>query len=287
MAGRRLLLILLCGFILVPIKTKATKLTFLDVGQGDGIFLDAGETIMIDGGSSSKKTIGRDTIEPFLKSQRITCLDKVFLTHADEDHVSGIRYLGTDSDIRIKTLYLPWPAKGSEDYADVMGLADETVYLKAGDKISLKRGTLLCLSPYYDGENDIVSSQDMNEQSLVLLYTEGDFSALFMGDAGKSSEEIMLRHLSAWRDHFPKNITVFKVGHHGSDSSTSEALLEEMSPGIAVLSYGRFNRYNHPSPETVELLENYGIRHVDTADTGAITFELRRGNKLKMETFIR
>jgi len=259
---------------------------------------------MIDGGSSSKKTIGKDTIEPFLKSQRITRIDKVFLTHADADHTSGIQYLGESGEIRIKTLYLLWPAQGNDEYAEVAELADETVYLKAGDVVELKRGRVECLSPYrsdYVEENVDASlenaradismnygaSMDMNEQSLVLMYREGDFSALLMGDAGKDSEEKLLRHISERRDHFPKNITVLKVGHHGSDTSTSEVLLDEVSPGIAILSYGMFNRYGHPSPDTVELIEDRGIRHVDTAVAGAISFELKGGRRLRMKTFVK
>lgn len=227
------------------------------MGQGDGIYLDAGEDVMIDGGSSSTKKIGEYTMEPFLKSKRVGNIEKAFLTHADGDHTSGIMYLGESSNIKIEELYLPWCAEGDENYDELRGIAARVNYLKAGDVVELNRGRLTCLSPGPE-----LASDDMNDQSLVLLYGEGNFAALFMGDASLEAEMKM--------DDL-KPVTVLKVGHHGSKTSTGEELLEQTVPKLAVLSYGEGNRYGHPSEETVGLLEAHQIPVLRTAEGGAIT----------------
>ena len=227
------------------------------MGQGDGIYLDAGEDVMIDGGSSSTKKIGEYTIEPFLKSKKTGDIEKAFISHADGDHVSGMLYLAETGEIRIRELYLPWCAEDDENYDEIRGIAEHVNYLRAGDTVQLKRGIITCLYP-----GDETASDDMNDQSLVLLYEEENFSALFMGDASIEAEQ-KLKHL--------KPVTVLKVGHHGSKTSTGEELLEQTKPKLAVLSYGEGNRYGHPSPETVELLEANGIKILRTAERGAIT----------------
>lgn len=291
----------------------------------------AGENILVDCGSSSDKKIGENVLVPFLKSQAIGRLDKVFVTHADSDHTSGILYLLDESDITIDELYLPAQAKGDAEYDDLIyeikkenaGAADrknvgETLeqkvrrnidvkYISAGDAVilsedrsgkgSLRSGSdstaIHCISPVADA-----NPSDMNDQSLVLLYREGNFGLLLMGDASKETEGIILDRLK-----MPKksdtdnvsdnqsgldgisNISVLKVGHHGSKSSTSEELLDATDPLYAILSYGEGNRYGHPNIETTQLLQDHGIRCESTARSGALTFTIEE-NKLRLSRYV-
>lgn len=282
MANRRLLLLLLCGFILFPFRHPGSEITFIDVGQGDGIYLNAGENIMIDGGSSSSKSIGENTIEPFLLSHAVPSLDKVFITHADSDHTSGLLYLAESGKISADELYLPFCAESHEKYDAIRRICPDIRYIGAGDVIPLNKGVITCLWP--DRESCTVSD-DINEHSLILLYTEGNFSALLMGDAGKEAELQMLDYVSRHNIELPEKVTVLKAGHHGSSTSTSGELLSACTPYCTVLSYGSGNRYGHPHRETLDMLENRDIPHLDTARSGALTF-YTNGHSAQIHKFL-
>lgn len=283
MANHRILFLLLCVVILIPLRNnRETQITFIDVGQGDGIYLNSGEDILIDCGSSSTKHIGENTLEPFLLSYAVDSLDKVFVTHADSDHTSGILYLAESGRIHINSLYLPCCADGNEKYDAIRAISLNTHYLKAGDTIPLKRGRLTVLSP---NPGTVTDSSDINKHSLVLLYKLDNFSALLMGDADKENEIDLLENHANHKTGFPGHITVLKAGHHGSSTSTGEELLEAVTPDIAVLSYGTGNRYGHPHRETLDILDEYHIPHLDTADSGAISF-YTNGHYVKIKEFL-
>lgn len=224
---------------------------------------------MIDGGSSSSKNIGKNTIEPFLLSKGIDSLEKVFITHSDSDHTSGILYLAENKKISIDELYLPYCAESHEKYDEIRKICRNIHYLKSGDIIKTSRGIIICLSP---DEGMINEATDVNDHSLILLYRYGDFSALFTGDAGKEAEKTILSADASGLLSAGGPVTLLKVGHHGSNTSTSDELLEKADPKIAILSYGINNRYGHPHQETLDLLKENGIPHRDTALSGAITF---------------
>ena len=282
MANHRLLLLILCVFILIPFRDPKTEVSFIDVGQGDGIYIDCGEQILIDGGSSSSKHIGEYTIEPFLLSNAVGTLNKVFITHADSDHTSGILYLAENGRIHIDSLYLPFCAADNEKYEKIRSVCRDVHYLKAGDIIPAGKGSFTCLSPDPDKTGP---ASDINEHSLVLLYEEGGFSALLTGDADMKNESDLLEFASSHRIRLPESVTVLKAGHHGSSTSTSPELIEAVSPRIAVLSYGAGNRYGHPHRETLDILAEHGIRHIDTARSGTVTF-YTNGHFVEIKEFL-
>jgi len=139
-------------------------------------------------------------------------------------------------------------------------------YICAGDVITLRHGTITCMSPPSGA-----AVSDMNDQSLILLYREDSFSALFTGDAGKEREQEMLNAIGDGCLPGIDHLTLLKAGHHGSSTSTSDDLLKASAPLVAVLSYGEGNRYGHPHPETVEKLGRYHVRTLHTAASGAVT----------------
>lgn len=286
---------------LTPLKSS-DSITFLDVGQGDGIYLHIGdEHMLVDAGSSSSKSMGRYTLEPFLKSSRADVLDRVFVTHADADHINGIRYLLTESDISIGRLYLPVQALIDPAYAELTAEAEQAgtdlVYLKCGDIISIgdEGATVTCLWP-----TEEVGTDDMNNESLVLLLRAGDVSAYLAGDAGQEAErEILAEIEAAGRDELPagrsgtsgNGITsastdILKCGHHGSRTSSSSELIDALQPSWAVLSYKKGNTYGHPHDEVVERLESSGAQLLHTAESGAVTFMLT-GRRVLVRTFLK
>lgn len=246
------------------------EVTFLDVGQGDGILLQEGGTaILIDGGSTDQKSLGSYSLEPFLESRGIGELSWAIVSHGDQDHISGLRYLLEESQIAVRRLALPALGKGQEVYGELAELATErggeAVYLEAGDRIkgSDQGLSLTCLYPEGSSPGE-AAPEDRNRHSLILLAQYGDFRLLLTGDAEWEAEEEL-----AAKGALPQ-VQILKAGHHGSATSTSEELLEAVRPAMAVISCGEGNSYGHPAPETLVRLEQYGIQIWITMDCGAV-----------------
>ena len=269
--SRKWVFLWIVGFLVLwPVMPSGLTVTFLDVGQGDGIFLQAGaKTMLVDCGSSQKKSLGEDTLVPFLKSRGVTAVDTVVVTHGDQDHVSGIRYLleVEESGIEIGRLVLADIENGMDEQAvELSGMAAKrgipVEHVCAGDSLTDAMGSdvdVLCLHPTKGMDED-----DKNENSVVLLISYGRFKLLLTGDAGEDGERMMIEQGNL------EPVTILKAGHHGSSTSTSEAFLQSVSPSYVVLSYGRGNRYGHPSEDVVERCLNAGAEIYATGEDGAI-----------------
>ena len=242
---------------------------FLDVGQGDGVFLRTrDEAILSDCGSSQDKKIGKNVLGPFLKSQGIRTLDWILVSHADADHTNGIEWLlKEEADIRVRNLALPAAGKGQEAYKKLETLARkrgaEVYYLHRGETVRAKSLALRCLYPEA-GEKPV---EERNSHSLVFDVTYGKFRMLLTGDIGVEDER---KILAVEEDKKREKVTLLKAAHHGSNGSSSEEFLECFSPAFTVLSYGEGNTYGHPASEAVERLEQTGTEIWRTADSGAV-----------------
>ncbi len=260
-----LLVLFLAVFLLLPPSRKGLEITALDVGQGDSFIIRKdGLVISIDGGSSSDRKIGRNVIEPYLKSQGIGSIDAAFVSHCDADHMSGILYLLTETDtIRIRSLYLSAPAEGDPRYDGLRDAAilrgTEIRYIRTGDTLRFHDLSLRCLYPSGAG-----ALEDPNRHSSALLLTDSDFRMLFTGDMDQTCEAEMLSAAES------ADIDILKAGHHGSSTSTGDALLSSTSPEYALLSYGAGNSYGHPHRETLQKLSDRDIRLLETAVSGEI-----------------
>ncbi len=259
------------------------QITFLDVGQGDCIYLadDSGGHYLIDGGSSSKSDVGTYRIIPFLKQEGADTLDAVFVTHMDSDHCNGIYTLVEEmgrSGIAVENLILPDIGEESrgEEYAELSELAvRQGITVQSAHKGEmLHHGSLrlTCLHP----EKGAVS--ESNEASIVLYLEYGAFNALFTGDLEGSGEEAVRKQLEAMLPE-GKGVTVLKVAHHGSRNSTGEAFLRTTSPRLALISAGKDNRYGHPHEELLNRLEEAGCHIFRTSESGAVTVRVTQGGK--------
>jgi len=268
---------------LLPSRPTGLSVTFLDVGQGDGIVLrSASHTILVDCGSSQQKSVGEKILVPYLKSQGVTRVDLAVMTHGDQDHMNGIRYLleHPESGIQLGGLMMPKVGK-DEIYGKMAALAKKqkipVYYAAAGDRMENIPGKgmyMECLSP--DGEAEF---SDRNEESLVFRVTYDRFSLLLTGDMETGGEENLVE------SGILSPVTVLKAGHHGSATSSGENFLEKLSPEITVLSYGRKNRYGHPAKEVKERLENIGSEILETGISGAVMIETD-GKKMKVGTML-
>ena len=274
---------LLAFFFLLPSRPAGLSVTFLDVGQGDGIVLRfASRTILVDCGSSQQKSVGEKVLVPYLRSQGVTYVDLAVMTHGDQDHINGIRYLleHPESGIRLGGLMMP-KAGNDEIYGKMAELAKEqeipVYYAAAGDRIENIAGKgmyMECLSP--DGEEKFA---DRNEESLAFRVTYDRFSMMLTGDLETGGEENLVE------SGVLSPVTVLKAGHHGSATSSGESFLEKLFPEITVLSYGRKNRYGHPAKEVKERLEKFGSEILETGISGAVMIETD-GKRMKVRTML-
>lgn len=271
-------------FVLLAPERFDCRITFLDVGQGDGICVETAQNVwMIDCGSTSEEGIGKYVVAPFLKYRGIKEVDGWILTHPDKDHVSGFVELCENegnTGITVKTLYIP--AVLEEEFVDITALAVDrgidVVLLEAGDVLYDDGMSWTVISPEKE-----VFYQDANEASLVLYLECGDFSGLFMGDAGEEAEGAVMRKLGLPAD--AANITLLKVAHHGSGNNTNSAeFLYAVRPSLAIISCGENNVYGHPHTEVTERLKECDSAVYRTDMLGQISFILK-GQRLKIAFF--
>lgn len=259
-------------FILGWHPGEGLTITCLDVGQGDGIVVETSEGyhFLIDGGSSNKSGVGQYQILPYLKNQGIGYLDGIFVSHTDQDHISGIKELLTFmrdglTSIHADALYLPGWSEPPETWRELLALAEDAgvhvVSVNAGDVVKAGNTSFAVLFPERGAKG-----QDVNEEAMVIQLAYGEFRALFTGDIGEKTEKELLS-LGCLTD-----IDFLKVGHHGSRYSSSSLFLEEILPEIGVISCSSTNTYGHPSSEAVDRLEKSGCRLEYTMKNGAIIY---------------
>ena len=262
--------LLLGLLLLLPRPSRDLTITALDVGQGDGFVLRRGNAVVtIDMGSTSSGSLGKNVCLPYLKSQGIADIDLAILSHSDEDHISGLLYLLTETDaIEIRRLLLPAAGEADNRYDKLREAAEArsipVSYLRAGDVLSLGDFSLLCLYPA-----DSSYIEDANSHSDALLLSFSDFRMLFTGDLPLEQEPLLLRNLQRYTGGFPK-LDILKAGHHGSHTSSSAEMLSALQPDYALLSYGAGNRYGHPHKETLDRLTDCHAEILATAEHGEI-----------------
>lgn len=258
--------------ILVPEKNELLC-AVLDVGQGDGIYLQPEENVhvFIDGGSSDVAKVGRYRILPFLKYHRVSSIDYWFVSHYDSDHVSGLIQL-LEEDYRVENLFLPYEEPDNENYQHLLEAAKKAgtkvLFFPSGSRLEIGSCNILALLP---DSTRSVDAGDANENCMVLYVTHPDGNMIFTGDAGEEDEQWILSELAP--------VKFLKVGHHGSKYSSSEEFLQVLSPEYAVISCSSTNRYGHPHAEAVERLDDIACEVFRTDRVGQISITVDRAGE--------
>lgn len=277
------LLGLILPFVLLLIlpKSKDFALHFLDVGQGDGIYLTTGDgtDIFIDGGSADVSKVGTYRILPFLKYKGVKSIDYWFVSHCDTDHISGLLEI-IEADYQVKNLVVSKYILKDEAWLKLRELAEKNeiqiLAMGEGDTIKSKSQknswNIQSLMP-----EDKSSLGDRNENSFVILLKKNDFKAFFAGDIGMEEEKKLIQK---WNQG---NIDVYKVSHHGSKYSNCEEILNVLKPRLSVISCGRKNTYGHPHKETLERLKQAESKVYTTIQGGEIVIENKNGKISVME----
>lgn len=255
------------AILLVSVRIRSDfQVYFLDVGQGDCIFIRSGEcAILVDGGSSDEKLLYEYTLEPFLLSQGVSKLDYAIVTHPDTDHISGLKALFKEDVIEVETLLMP-EIQNDDAYTELYNLAKNAganVQNIHSNMILETQGmTVKCIHP----EENFIAT-DRNDYSTVLGIEYQDFSMLLTGDISTQVENKILKEIEVFR-----NVDVLKAAHHGSKYSNSSEFLEKLNPKIVVVSCGENNDYGHPHIEAVNRFEAVGADVRITAEEGCVFF---------------
>ncbi len=231
--------------------------TWLDVGQGDAAVIQCGgQSILIDGGKPEKSSY----IYAWLQQHGLSYLDVIVATHVDADHIGGLA--GALNYASVGTAYCPETTGTTETFQSfVKYLAQRGKQITvptAGETYALGGAQVQILGPLHCAE-------DSNDNSIVLKVSFGATSFLFTGDAERAEEQDLLNAGVNLQS------TVLKVGHHGSDTSTSYPFLRAVAPQYAVISVGAGNSYGHPTEAVLSRLRDAGVTTFRTDMQGEIT----------------
>ena len=250
------------------------QITVLDVGQGDGIHIrHASLNCLIDGGSSDVSSVGTYRLEPYFLSQGVDALDYVFVTHGDDDHISGVREMLENQTFGVKIRNLVMPPS---EYQDEKLIALAKAAVKNGTQSHShgsgrqdhnRRGrkrrkgmVLTCIGP-----GSGLEVEPGNETSLVLELSFGEFDMLFTGDVEGGGEESLISS-GLLRDY-----DVLKAAHHGSkEFRDGGSFCRSQRRSMLSSQQGLDNRYGHPHAETLQRLNDAGGTVYSTQDNGAV-----------------
>ena len=228
---------------------------FIDVGQADSILITNNDaSMLIDAGNNED---GEDVVN-FIKDKGITKLDYVVGTHPHEDHIGGLDDV-INSDLEITNIYMPKIETTTKTFEDVIDAIENKglsiTSPKKGDTFTVGNASLEVMT------DSILDEDNLNLSSITLLMQYGNNKFLFMGDAETENEET--------RD-WPK-VDLLKVGHHGSNTSSSDKFLNETRPTYSIIMAGEGNSYGLPTEETLNKLQNIGSIIYRTDLNGTIT----------------
>ncbi len=268
----RLLIFLACVvFVFTSCISKAMsdealcRIYFLDVGQGDCTLIRTrGGDILIDAGPES----AQQSLSLRLKQLGVKEIALAVFTHPDEDHIGSAD--GILEQIPVREVWLPVREMDNPSAARMEQVIETLVIkrknVRAGEVLTIGDATIATLAPMGDATND------PNDNSIVVRITCGDIGMLFMGDASAKVEQRLIETYAAGH----VSAQLYKVGHHGSSTSNTEAFLNVVKPTYAVICSSIDNSYGHPHGVVVERLQSIGATVLMTATDGEIVIECNK-----------
>jgi competence protein ComEC len=272
-------------------KQNLLKVYFLDVGQGDAIFIETPNKtqVLIDAGENQK--IIRELSEIMSFFDRT--IDIIIATHGDSDHVGG--FPEVIRRFEIKNYFDSGVENNNELNSEIKLLIQnekniKVQKIKRGDKITLDLENNINLEILWPPENYEID--DSNERSIVARLNYNQISFLLTGDAGIETEKKLIENLATATNIL--DVDILKAGHHGSKNSSGLEFLEKISPKITIISAGVDNKFGHPHQEVLDNLNKINSEIKNTAEDGRILIEsdgenfwIKQENYLMMPDFFR
>lgn len=270
------LLLFLIYFLAAGTKSGELKVSFLNIGQGDAIFIESptGVQVLVDSGGDKKVLSELSKVMPFFDRS----IDIVLASHPDKDHIGGIP--SVLQKYKVHMLIESGAINENGIYDEIQNIASalekkddlKRVRAYAGQSIDIGGGARVDIL-YPDR---VVAGLETNDAAIVCLLTYGNKTFLLTADAGFETEYRLLRN--------PKlgKVTVLKVGHHGSQYSTGTIFMERIKPEYAVISVGR-NTYGHPTKTVLDILNTFGAVTLRTDQNGLVQF-ITDGKNIKYTT---
>lgn len=239
-------------------KATTTKIHFVDTGQSDCILIeDSGEFMLIDGGDRDDD----ETVVNYLKSVGVKDLKYIVGSHYDADHIGGLDAVA--KAFGLNEVYVP---NGSADTKVYKDFIQACMNKGLQPSVPLPDVTFNLGGATFKFLNTQGGYGDRNNDSLVVELTSNNTKALFMGDAEREAESMILNQL--------KDVDILKVGHHGSHSSSTPEFLDKVQPEVAIIQVGKGNKYGHPHEETMKQLQQRGIEVHRNDECGTIIYEI-------------
>lgn len=243
---------------------KDLSVYFLNIGQGDAIFIQApnGVQILIDGGPDSAVLRELTKIMPIYDRY----IDVVIMTHPDADHVGGLN--DVLNRYKVGMVFEPGVFASTTAYTSFKSKT-KTRLARRGDQIILDEGVFLNIL-FPDRDTD---GWETNTASIVSRLVYASSSVLLTGDSPAKIEKFLVKYDDLKSD-------ILKLGHHGSNTASSEEFIAEVNPEYVIVSAGKNNRYHHPHPAVIERVRKYVKNILNTAEVGTIHFVLEKDKVL-------
>lgn len=250
------------------VQNTYLKVAFLDIGQGDSIFIEApnGKQMLIDGGPNDTVLSRLAQVMPFGDRS----IDLVVATHPDSDHIGGL------ASVIDKYNVSKIVENGASSDTKTWQHLEDIINKNKVDKIIARRGMHIVLDAekniYFDilfPDRDVSNWKVTNDGSIVGKLVYGNESFMLTGDATKYTENLIMQNETPETLHSQ----VLKLGHHGSKTSSSQLWLEKVAPDTAIISAGLHNKYGHPNKEVLDLLSVLHIPYIATYEKGTIIFK--------------
>lgn len=231
------------------------EVDFIDVGQADSILVsNKNETMLIDAGNNEN---GNDVVK-FIKEKGIAKINYLVGTHPHADHIGGLDDV-INSDLEIENVYMPKIQTNTKTFEDVLdSLKNKNLKVtapKKGDTFKIGEANCEVMT------DSILDKENLNLSSIVIRLEFGENSFLFMGDAETENEKTI---------NWPKT-NVLKVGHHGSNTSSSQNFLNQVKPEFAIIMAGKDNSYGLPKQKIIDRLNSINAKIYRTDELGTIT----------------